>query len=88
MFRAQFGGNHGPHQGGHHGPQNPLSGLIAILPVIGLLLFMFMSQPGEPVRSCTHSRQQVLTAQHRSSMTALRLTRMGVTKGSSLHTVK
>ena len=52
MFRAHFGQQGGQAQGGHHPQQqNPLGGLVAILPIVALLFFMFFSGPSEPV-SC------------------------------------
>ena len=50
MFRAQWGGPQAQ-QGGQQATPNPLGGLLAILPILALLLFMFMASPGESVRA-------------------------------------
>ena len=54
MFRAQgpFGGSfaRGPQEGSNQQAQNPLLGLLTIVPIVLFLLFTFFSSSGEPVR--------------------------------------
>lgn len=53
MFRAQgpFGGpfGHFPAEGGSGQGQNPLFGLLTVVPIVLFLLFSFLSSPKDPV---------------------------------------